>query len=80
MNYEKTLSNVRFKRPKKPKKRFGANQKVDSGTYKRAQKRLNVLDVPPKGVNVDDGITGREARKIKYARARQKQGNMRYTV
>ena len=59
-------------KPKKKKPRFeyGAKQQVKGGVEQRARQRLGRTG-PVKGVNAKDGITGREARKIKRVAIRE---------
>lgn len=59
--------NIRATRP-----RYGDRQKVKGGTLQRSRERLSRTG-PVRGVNADDGITGREARRIKRADRRTPQ-------
>ena len=55
---------------------FGSNQKVSTAVAERTAARLNSLGKEPKGVDVTDGITGREARIVRRARAKKKARRM----
>ena len=79
MDYSKTMSTA-YKRPKKPKRRFKANQSVDNATYTRTLNRLDALDKIPAGFEKKDKITGADARKVKRLLRRQRESKIRYTA
>lgn len=61
--------------PKVKGSRFGANEKVDAGLAERTAMRVNRLrGVRPHGINVSDGVTGREARLARDAVANERSG------
>ena len=51
---------------------YKRNQKVSPTAANRTAARVRALGGSVQGVNLEDGITGAEARKVKRARRRQK--------
>ena len=68
---------------KKRKPRYGRNEEVSGAVAQRSGGRLAALEkagIKVKGVDGKDGYTGREARLIKAARAKQKGSKKTFSV
>jgi hypothetical protein len=79
-NIPKQTSQARYKRPVRAgARRFKAGQKVDVGTLQRTANRLEATG-KIRGVDLSDGITGREAQKVRRVRRRQKESRPRKLI